>query len=90
MRADRQREHAGTSVALLAENFQKALGQDKALALVREACRQLGYAEETLDHDQGKRVLETLSQREGLVGIVAGFALAKVHFGRTLARQQRA
>ena len=72
------------SISELAGYFERAVGEERAAALVAEACGELGLGLGPLGHEQARSVLDRLTRREGLIGIVAGFALGRLHFARTV------
>ncbi len=72
------------SLCELAGFFERAVGEEKAAALVAEVARELGFGLGPLSHEQARSALDRLTQREGLIGIVAGFALGRLHFARTI------
>ena len=62
----------------LAEFLAQTIGLEKAEATLVETAQRMGLPVDRLDRDQAARLLEDLSQREGLVGISARFAKARM------------
>ncbi|MBS2011823.1 MAG: hypothetical protein JST00_02820 [Deltaproteobacteria bacterium] len=61
-------------VALLAP----ALGAEKARDATETACRRLGVDARALSHDEALFVLDEIGQNDGIVGVVARFAKARL------------
>jgi len=54
------------------------VGQERSDEVVHEALRRMGYPLERFSHQQGLEVLEALTREEGLVGVAARFAKARL------------
>ena len=66
------------STAQVTEMFVSALGQEKALEIVKQAMIQQGLSGDRLTFDQVSRLLEALSRQTGVVSTVARFAKARL------------
>ncbi|MCA9629154.1 MAG: hypothetical protein KC766_15845 [Myxococcales bacterium] len=62
----------------LVELLAPALGQDAALQAVRHACRLVGCSESELQREEAMKVLETVAEQPGLVGITGRFAKSRL------------
>lgn len=80
---------SNVSPSELAGFFERAIGEERAAALVVEVCGELGFGPGPLSPEQARSALDRLTRREGLIGIVAGFALARLHFARTVKAGKR-
>jgi hypothetical protein len=66
------------SARVLAELLAHTLGLEKAEEALITSARRLSLPHDKLDRDQASRVFEDLSQKDGLVGIAARFAKARM------------
>jgi len=58
----------------------KAVGDEKALEIVRTTCGTLGFRTDTaLSLDEALQVLETIAEQAGLLGVTARFAKSRLH-----------
>ncbi len=62
----------------LASHLASALGETKALEVVRTAARQLKLSPERMDRAQALQVLEAVAKEPGLIGITARFVKSRL------------
>lgn len=62
----------------LAEHLASALGETKALEVVRAAVGALGLPGDALDREQAFAVLDTIAKQPGLVGVTARFVKSRL------------
>ena len=74
------------SVADLASLLSSALGEEKSQEVVTSAGRSLGYAAGFFTPAEVRSIFDTLSRSEGLIGVVARFAISRGDVDRIVSR----
>jgi hypothetical protein len=74
------------SIADLASLLSSALGEEKSHEVVTSAARNLGYASGFYTPTEVRTIFNLLSRAEGLIGVVARFALSRGDVDRVVRR----
>ena len=83
-------EHRPISKDDVAVLLASALGQHKSAELVMATASALGLTRATLSADDVRAIFDKLASTEGLVGVVARFAVSRGDVDKLLARAERA
>ncbi len=63
----------------LVKLLSSSVGEEKATEAIVQAAQRIGIGADEFDRDQALKVLETIAETPGLVGITARFAKTRVH-----------